>query len=169
MSLSIYQRIIADAFDSKNWNYSCKNLSEEKSMFSINFTSDVYGKTSCKVTIFDDGVCDIEAVLPMVCQKEQHMELCYYLASYNCLKRYATLRLDINDGEINNSYSYVFNKSTTPKDFLNRFLNVKDVDDSVLKDLISICNMNVPDKSSVVTTESQVASSGKNGKHKLVL
>ena len=69
MSLSIYQRIIADAFDSKNWKYSCKNLSEEKSMFSINFTSDVYGKTSCKVTIFDDGVCDIAAVLPIVCNE----------------------------------------------------------------------------------------------------
>lgn len=169
MSLSIYQRIIADAFDSKNWNYSCKNLSEEKSAFSINFTSDAYGTTSCKVTIFADGVCDIEAVLPIVCQKEQHMELSYYLATYNYLKRYATLRLDINDGEINNSYSYVFNKSTTPKDFLNRFLNIKDVDDSVLNDLISICKKNVPDKSSVVTTESQITSSGKSGKHKLVL
>ena len=169
MSLSIYQRIIADAFDSKNWNYSCKNLSEEKSVFSIKFTSDVYGKTNCKVTIFDDGVCDIEAVLPIVSPKEQHMELSYYLAGYNCLKRYATLRLDINDGEINNGYSYVFNKSTTPKDFLNRFLKVKDVEDSVLNDLISICKKNVSDKSSVVTTESQITSSGKNGKHKLVL
>ena len=169
MSLNIYQRIIADAFDSKNWNYSCKNLSEEKSMFSINFTSDVYGRTSCRVTIFDDGVCDIEAILPIVCQKEQHTELCYYLASHNCFKRYATLRLDIKDGEINNSYSYVFNKSTTPKDFLNRFLSVKDVDDSVLNDLISICKKNEPNSGSVAITESQSTGSGKNGKHKLVL
>lgn len=169
MSLSIYQRIIADAFDSKNWNYSCKNLSEEKSAFSINFTSDAYGTTRCKVAIFANGVCDIEAVLPIVCQKEQHMELSYYLATYNCLKRYATLRLDINDGEINNSYSYVFNKSTTPKDFLNRFLNVKDIGDSVLNDLISISKKNASDKSSVVTTESQITNSGKSGKHKLVL
>lgn len=50
----------------------------------------------------------------------------------------------------------MFNKSTTPKDFLNRFLNVMDIDDSVLNDLISICKKNVLDKSSVVTTESQM-------------
>ena len=52
---------------------------------------------------------------------------------------------------------------------LNRFLNVKDVDDSVLKDLISLCKKNIPDKSSAVITESQTTSGGKNGKHKLVL
>ena len=79
------------------------------------------------------------------------------------------MRLDVNDGEINNRYSYVLNNATTPKDFLNRFLNVKDVDDSVLKDLISLCKKNLPDKSSAVITESQTTSGGKNGKHKLVL
>lgn len=169
MSLSIYQRIISDAFDSKNWKYSYKNLSEKKAVFSVVFTSKVYGKTRCKVTIFDDGVCDIEAFLPIVCQKEQYMELCYYLANYNCFKRYSTLRLDIDAGEINNSYSYVFNNATTPKDFLKRFLDVMNVDDSVLKDLSLLCNKNIPDKSSAMVTESKATTDGKDGKHKLVL
>lgn len=169
MSFGIYQQIIEDAFDSKNWNYSCENLSEKKIKFCLDFTSDVDGIISCRVKIYEDGICDIEAVLPIVCPKEQYMELCYYLAGYNFLKRFATLRLDTNNGEIINSYSYVFNKATTPKDFLDRFLIVKDVEESVLNDLVSICQKSVPDKISIVATEDQSTSNGMDGKHKLVL
>ena len=64
------------------------------------------------------------------------------MARYNFLKRYATLRLNTDDGEVSHNYSFVFNKSTTPKEFLERFSNVKDIDDSVMNDLMFICKRN---------------------------
>jgi len=165
MSLVIYKRIISDAFDSRNWNYSAKDLSEEKTVFSINFSSEEYGSVRCKIYIFDSGICDMEAVLPIKCNQNQYMELSYYLAKYNCQKRFATLRLDVDDGEIINGYSFVFNQATTPKDFLSRFTGTKDIDDSVMDEIIAICKKDTPiEKVAVDTTTSE-----KNGKHKLSL
>ncbi|MBQ9119530.1 MAG: hypothetical protein IJY09_05680 [Lachnospiraceae bacterium] len=169
MSLNIYQRIISDAFDSQNWNYSFKNITPEKDIFWINFTSNKYGRTCCEITIYENGICDIRATLPVVCQEERCREFCYYLARYNFLKRYATLRLNTDDGEVSHNYSFVFNKSTTPKEFLERFSNVKDIDDSVMNDLMFICKRNESGEKSEVLQGSQKVSSIKNSKHKLSL
>ena len=165
MSLVVYKRIISDAFDSKNWNYSSKDLSDEKAVFTINFTSKEYGSTRCKIYIYASGICDIEAVLPVECKEADHMELSYYLVKYNCQKRYATLRLDVEDGEIINGYSFVFNQATTPKEFLNRFVGTKDIDDSVMDDIIAICEKDMP----IETKADDTTNCEKNGKHKLNL
>ena len=169
MSLNVYQRTISDAFDSRNWNYILENVSQDESTFSINFTSKRYGKTCCKISISETGICDIKAVLPIKCQLEQHMELCYYLAQYNCFRRYSTLRLDINDGEIYNFYSFVFNQATTPTQFLKYFNSVEDIEDSVMDDLISMCNKSTTVSTSNISNYSQSTPGGKNGKHKISL
>lgn len=169
MPLSIYQRIVSDAFDSEKWKYTSKNVSEKKIVFMIDFTFNNSGTTHCEISIFDSGICDIEVYFPISCPKEKHMELCYYLAQYNCLRRYATLRLDINKENIINRYGFVFNQATTPKDFLKTFVGAKDVDDAVLKDVIAICNENTPSEQKDASAASQSINTGKNSKHKLTL
>lgn len=165
MSLSIYQRIISDAFESKKWNYSSKKISDQKTVFTIEFEYDKFGTNRCKVSIFDNGVCDMETILPISCPREQYMELCYYFAQYNYLRRYSTLRLDVNDGEITNCYSFIFNQATTPKEFLDRFISTRDIDDDVLMDIMAICR-----KSALVEKEeTSTTNMGKNDKHKLCL
>ena len=85
MSLSIYQQIIVDAFNSKNWNFTYKNFSAKESGFLIDFISEKSEEMRCIVKIFDDGVCEIKVILPMVCQKEQYGEMSVYLMVYNLL------------------------------------------------------------------------------------
>lgn len=161
--LNIYAQVIKDALDSRNWNYSCENVAEDEISFLINFTSEESGKKYCKIMIFESGICDIEVVLPIVCQPEQYMELCYYLTKRNFASRYATLRLDMRDGEINNSYSFDFNQSTTPESFLELFLRVRDVDDSVMEELNSICNTRT------TTEKNGLKEKQGEGKHKIML
>lgn len=169
MAINIYQRIIADAFDSKNWKYSSKSDSNEKTIFSINFDSEILDTLRCKIYIYDNGVCDIDAIFPISCKEEHYKELALYFAKYNCRKRYGTLRLDVEDGEIRNSYTFVFNNSTTPKEFLNKFGFVKDINDSVIKDIVDICKTESGTEKRDSTLASQSVVAGKNSKHKLSL
>lgn len=169
MSLHMYQRIISDAFDSRKWNYTSENVSEEKTVFMTDLYFDNLGSAYCELSIFDCGICDIAVFLPISCPKEQYMELCYYLTKYNCLRRYATLRLDVNGGKIINRYSFVFNQATTPKDLLNRFDSTTNLDDGVLADVVAICNKNTPFEQQEDTAASQSINTGKNSKHKLTL
>lgn len=169
MSLHMYQRIISDAFDSRKWNYTSENVSEEKTVFFIDLYYDNLGTIHCEISIYNSGVCDIAVVLPISCPKEQHMELCYYLTKYNRLKRYATLRLDVNSGKIINRYSFVFNQATTPKELLDRFDGTTNFDNAALADVVAICNKNIPLEQQEDTVSSQSINTGKNSKHKLTL
>ena len=67
MSLSSYAEIISKAFEEKNWNYVSENSADEKIQFGINFESKKYKAIYCKIEMFDDGICDIEAELPVKC------------------------------------------------------------------------------------------------------
>lgn len=163
MTLKIYAQVIKDALDSQNWKFSCENVAEDEISFLIKFTLEESEKIYCKIMIFESGICDIEVVLPIVCQPEQYMELCYYLTKQNFASRYATLRLDMRNGEINNSYSFDFNQSTTPESFLELFLRVRDVDDSVMEELNSICNRKT------TTGKNSLNEKQAGGKHKIML
>ena len=168
MSINIYQRIIADAFDSKNWKYTSKSVSNEKTIFTINFESEILDTLRCKINIYDSGVCDIDAIFPITCNEEHYRELSYYFTKYNCRKRYGTLRLDVEDGEIRNSYTFVFNNSTTPKEFLKKFGFVKDINDSIIEDIVNICKMESEEKKDS-SMAGQSVITDKNSKHKLSL
>ena len=164
----MYKRVVSDAFDSKKWKYSSKILSDEKIVFTINFNSDKYGTTSCKIYLMNNGVCDIEALLPVLCPQTHRMELSYFMAKYNYQKRYATLRLDVDNGEILNVYSFVFNQATTPKEFLNRFFVVKEIEETEMNEIIAICKKgDLVEKGDVLSMGTICV--GKNGKHKLSL
>lgn len=169
MAINVYQCIISDAFDSKNWKYSSKSDSNGRTIFSIKFDSEIFDTLCCKIYIYDNGVCDIDAVFPISCKEEYYKELALYFAKYNCRKRYGTLRLDVEDGEIRNSYTFVFNNSTTPKEFLNKFGFVKDINDSVIKDIVDICKTESGTEKKDLTLGSQGVLSGKKSKHKLSL
>lgn len=162
MSLHTYKNIIKSAFDSQNWNYSTRETENGKFLFSINFTNSSNNTTiKCSVLISDDGICDIEAILPFTCTQENIGDVIVLISEHNYSKRYATLRVDFSDGEINNSYSFDFNESTTPNYFLKRFISVKDIDDDeTFGELEKLCFTTPIETSN--TPEPQSSTSSKN-------
>ncbi|WP_390605569.1 hypothetical protein [Dorea longicatena] len=143
MNLEKYKKIIADAFDSQNWNYS-EEESSEAVIYSLIFSENEKIRIKCRVTIFSNGICDIEGQFPFDCPKDDVtlISFSFHLARINCMKRYATIRLDIDRGTICNSYSFDFNESTTSEYFLNQFLKVRNIDDDEYEGIAMICNMN---------------------------
>ena len=140
MSLSSYAEIISKAFEEKNRNYVSENSADEKIQFGINFESKKYKAIYCKIEMFDDGICDIEAELPVKCPMLHYAELAYRIAEYNCLKRYGSWRLYIEDGKIINAYSFDFNEATTTDQFMRIFGYVRDFSDDEADGIIAICN-----------------------------
>lgn len=118
--------IITNAFDMENWKYSVKRYDEkEKSVFNINFTFENQGTLKCVITAFDSGICDMDMTLPLSCPPEYRMMLSYYLAKTNFNKRYATYRLDVDDGEIQYSYSFEISSAIVSEEFLRIFKRTK--------------------------------------------
>lgn len=173
-----YKQVISEAFDSKQWNYSSKsvtaNNSEEREIFSIDFVSDEYGEIDCRIHIYESGVCDIQAFLPVVCPKDKLAELSLYFAKQNYARRYATLRLDASTGMVTNDYSFMFNQATTSSYFLKSFLDVKDVANDVMEEIFSICGKSIGQKEaelsqSATDTQTKKVHFEKRDKHKLEL
>lgn len=134
--------IITKAFDIENWNYSVKRYDEkEKNIFTINFTFKSRGKLECKIHIFDNGICDMDMTLPLSCPSEYRMMLSYYFAKTNFNKRYATYRLDIDDGEIQYSYSFEITSSINSEEFLRIFKRTKNgaMDDDEFNEIKRFC------------------------------
>lgn len=75
-----------------------------------------------------------------MCPEDERVLLSYILTEYNFLKRYATIRVNLKEGEIVNSYSFDMFSSMTPEYVLNKFMNVKDIDDEIYKDIRDVCN-----------------------------
>ena len=139
MSIELYKKMITDAFDCQDLNYSIDDNGSENSIIRINFSENGKRYLNCRVIIFENGICDIEAALPFICPNDKLHELSYYLTEINYSIRYATMRLDVNDGEIVNSYSFDVNNTTSARYFYKKFLNVHDIEEDVYQKIASIC------------------------------
>lgn len=165
MILEEYSNLIEKAFGINNWNYSRKNK-EDKTIFNINFTEDGRDHTKCRVYVHKNGICDMEAIFPFNCPEDNRMKLSYILAEYNLPKRYATIRLDLSDGQIINSYSFDIVPSMTPEFILTKFIGVKDIEKEIYKTVEDVCKPQYKEeKKSVVTS----ASKDKKNKFKIDL
>ncbi len=157
MTLEEYSGLIEKAFGIKDWNYS-KKTSEDKTVFTINFSEDGKEHTKCKVFVHSSGICDMEAAFPFMCPEDNRVELSYILTEYNFSKRYATIRLDLSDGEIMNSYSFDIVPSMTPEYILKKFIGVKDIDKEIYDAVVETCNPqveeeNIPSETSGLTSK----------------
>ncbi|NLK73465.1 MAG: hypothetical protein GX285_10665 [Clostridiales bacterium] len=138
MTLEEYSNLVEKAFGIKNWNYSKKN-NEDKTIFTINFSEDGREHTRCKVFVHKSGICDMEAAFPFTCPEDNRVELSYILAEYNFSKRYATLRLELSDGEIINSYSFDMFPAMTPEFVLGKFMGVKNIEKEIYATVVETC------------------------------
>ena len=139
MTIEEYGNLVENAFKIKNWNYS-RGDSEDKIKFILNFKENGEYHTKCRVFVYSSGICDMEAAFPFACPEDERVLLSYILTEYNFLKRYATIRVNLKEGEIVNSYSFDMFSSMTPEYVLNKFMNVKDIDDEIYKDIRDVCN-----------------------------
>lgn len=153
MTLEDYSNLVEKAFNIKNWNYSKKN-NEDKTVFTINFSEDGKEHTRCKVFVYKSGICDMEAAFPFTCPKDDRVKLSYILTEYNFLKRYATIRLDLSDGRIINSYSIDMLPSMTPEFVLNKFMEVKDIEEEIYSAVVEICKPQLEEQKSKGTSVS---------------
>lgn len=138
MQLEEYRNLVEMAFKIREWNYSREDY-EEKTVFSINFLENGQVHTNCKVHVFDDGICDMEAVFPFECAPDDMAELSSIIADYNFEKRYATIRLDSSDGEIMNSYSFDIMPSMSPEFILLKFLAVAGIEADIYEAIEKLC------------------------------
>lgn len=176
MDLATSKSIVSNAFKSQNWNFSADDSNQDKVIFSINFLVDGKSHTKCKIIVFNDGICDIEVYFPFSCPTKKIEELALCITKLNYSKRYATFRLDPRDGEIQFSYSYIFNDSTTSTSFLQRFINCKNIDDEEYSQIESICLSKDPthieSSKEPIDSEPPITSSPeptKKNKHKISL
>lgn len=139
MTLKEYGDLVEKAFKIQNWNYS-RDERGDKTVFNIRFSVDEKMHTICRIIVNEKGICDMEAAFPFECPEDERVLLSYILMEYNFSKRYATIRVDLSDGEIVNSYSFDMFPSMTPEYILNKFMVVKDIDDEIYKDVEDVCN-----------------------------
>lgn len=81
----------------------------------------------------------MEAAFPFTCPEDNRVELSYILAEYNFSKRYATLRLELSDGEIINSYSFDMFPAMTPEFVLGKFMGVKNIEKEIYATVVETC------------------------------
>lgn len=153
MTVEEYSNLVEKAFSIKNWNYSIKN-NEDNTVFAINFSEDGKERTRCKVFVYKSGICDMEAAFPFTCPKDDRVKLSYILTEYNFLKRYATIRLDLSDGRIINSYSIDMLPSMMPEFVLNKFMGVKDIDKEIYSTVVEICKPQLEEQKLIETAVS---------------
>lgn len=134
----------------QNWNYS-RDERGDKTVFNIRFSVDEKMHTICRI-IVRKGYSDMEAAFPFECPEDERVLLSYILMEYNFSKRYATIRVDLSDGEIVNSYSFDMFPSMTPEYILNKFMVVKDIDDEIYKDVEDVCNHRYSEDESIDET-----------------
>lgn len=165
MTLEEYSNLVEKAFGIKNWNFSKKN-NEDKTIFTINFSEDGRDHTKCKVFVQKDGICDMEAAFPFKCPEDDRVELSYILTEYNFSKRYGTIRLDLSDGEIINSYSFDMFPSMTPEFVLNKFMSVKDIEKEIYATVVKICKPQFEEEKKAIGV---ISSTDKKNKFKIDL
>lgn len=165
MTLEEYSNLVEKAFGIKNWNYSKKN-SEDKTVFTINFSEDGIDHTKCKVYVHNNGICDMEAAFPFNCPEDNRVELSYILTEYNFSKRYATIRLDLSDGDIINSYSFDMLPSMTPEYVLKKFLGVKDIEKEIYDTVVKTCKPNYLEEKKI---QSESSATDRKNKFKIDL
>lgn len=153
MTLEEYSNLVEKAFSIKNWNYSKKN-NEDKTVFTINFFEDGKEHTRCKVFVYENGICDMEAAFPFTCPEDDRVKLSYILTEYNFLKRYATIRHDLSDGRIINSYSIDMLPSMTPEFVLKKFMGVKDIEKEIYSAIVEICMPQLEEQKTIGTSAS---------------
>lgn len=150
MNLAIGKAIVNEAFKSRNWKFSLDDTNDNYIVFDIEFLRDESTEMDCRVIVFDTGICDIEQILPFTCPDDYQYMLVLYLTHYNYLKRYATYRLNIENGEITYSYSYNFNEASTPAEFLEKFDIVANIDSDEYSKIENICLTGSAEKGDVL-------------------
>lgn len=148
MTLKEYSNLIENAFKINNWNYS-KDKNEVETIFTINFSQNGEYYTKCKVIVNQSGICDMLAYFPFNCAVNDMTKvagLIHEITEYNFLRRYATIRFDLSDGTIRNSYSFKIFSTLTPEFILNIFKEVKDIDDDIYKTIQNICRSEQEEK-----------------------
>ena len=95
----------------------------------------------------------MEAAFPFNCPEDNRVELSYILTEYNFSKRYATIRLDLSDGNIINSYSFDMLPSMTPEFALKKFFFFFYIEKEIYDTVVKTCNPNyLEGKRSTIST-----------------
>ncbi|MDO5127640.1 MAG: hypothetical protein Q4D54_07815, partial [Eubacteriales bacterium] len=165
MTLEEYSNIIDMAFKIEGWNYS-KIKKDNLMIFSIRFTENGKIHTDCKVFVYNDGICDMDVGLPFICPENRRVELSNILTNYNYSKRYATIRLDLSNGKIVNSYSFNMLPFMPPEYVLNIFNGVREIEKDIYKSIQDICELSIEEE---IQPEIISVSSDKRNKFKIEL